>query len=267
MKHFVLAFLAAAAFCTQGVAQNKVMNISTSSSTLNLEQVLNTDRAAQLNRFFFAGYNTLCLPMSMTAEQVANAAEGLQIERLAAIRQEGNTLYLYFLDCTNEGIEAGVPYLIFSPKHQNFRAQNTQAVGFSTSLTTVRLNDNNGNQVAFSGTWNSMQQVGRYGIPAQQDAYPLQSVLVRTVADKTFLPTRCGFVWEQQASTANDLQIKHVTNLNEVTGINNLKVKGARVDVYDIHGNVIRKQANGQNALQGLPRGIYVIGGEKVSVK
>ncbi|MBQ7472413.1 MAG: T9SS type A sorting domain-containing protein [Prevotella sp.] len=267
MKHFVLALLFVVAFGTQANAQKRVMNISTSSNTLNMEQILNTEQTARLNRFFFAGYNTLCLPMSLTAEQVANAAEGLQIERLAAIRQEGSALVLYFLDCTDEGIQAGVPYMVFSPKHQTFRAINTDALGFSTNLSTIRMNDDKGNQVAFCGTWKGLREEGRYGIPAQQDAYPLQSILVRTNADKTFLPTRCGIVWEEQSGSATELAVKHVTDLNEVTAISNLKVKGSRVDVYDMKGNMIRKQANGQNALIGLPSGIYVINGEKVAVK
>ncbi len=267
MKHLLLSLLAATAISMQATAQNRVMNISTSSKTLNMEQIKNTDRAAQLNRFLFAGYNTLCLPMSLSADYLAQTAADLQVERLAAIQQEGSTLYLYFLDCTDEGIEAGVPYLVFSPKHQNLHVKNTEAMNINSNLSTVRMSDANGNQVAFSGTWEALQQNGRYGIPAQQDAYPLQSVLVQTQADKTFLPTRCGFVWEQKASTATDLQIKHVTSLSEVTGINNLVVKGARVDVYDMKGNVVRRQADAQNALQGLPRGMYVVGGEKVSVK
>lgn len=41
----------------------------------------------------------------------------------------------------------------------------------------------------------------------------------------------------------------------------------ASVDVYNIQGMLVRKQVNPAEALQGLPRGIYIVGGRKVLVK
>ena len=108
MKHFTLALVAAAAFCSQAFAQNRVKNLYTSSETLNVS-MLNNEQPVQINRTLFAGYNTICLPMSLTAAQLQAAAKDVQVERLISIGQEGSTLNLYFLDCTSEGIEAGVP--------------------------------------------------------------------------------------------------------------------------------------------------------------
>jgi len=267
MKHITLAFLAAATLCTPALAQNKVKNLYTGSNTLNVEMLANTEQTVQVNRYLYAGYNTLCLPMSLSAEQLAAAARDVQVERLGAIRQEGNTLCLIFVDCTAEGIQAGTPYLIYSPTTQYFRARNTDALYINTELKTVRLTDGEGNQVAFGSSWESMQKNGRYGIPAQQDTYPLQSVLVRTEADKIFLPTRCGFTWEKQAAGAQNLIIKHVTDLSEATGIQSLSNSGAIVDVYDLKGNLVRKQVKGTEALRSLPTGVYVVGGEKVIIK
>ena len=115
MKHFTLLLMAAATICTNAFAQNRAKNIYTSTTELNLEVLQNQAQPVVLNRTLFAGYNTICLPMSLSAEQLQAAAKDVQVERLETIRQEGNTLNMYFLDCTNEGIEAGVPYLIFSP--------------------------------------------------------------------------------------------------------------------------------------------------------
>ena len=268
MKRYVLIIVAAAAVCTQVVAQNRVKYLSTSSERLNVEQlVTNNEQQVQLTRYLFAGYNTLCLPVSMSSEQLAAAAKDIQVERLAAIQQEGNELNLYFLDCTAEGIEAGVPYLVYSPTTQTMRVKGAEALKVNTELKTVRLSDGQGNQVAFDSSWESVEKVGRYGIPAQQDVTPLQSVLIRTEGDKKFLPTRCGFTWEQQAGTATELKIKHVTSLSaEATGISSLKVKGAKTDVYDLKGNLLIKQADASQ-LNSLPRGVYVIGGEKFAVK
>ena len=256
MKHFTLALMAAAALSTAAIAQNKVTTLSANTTSLNVEMVQQTDQTVQVSRYLFAGYNTMCLPMSVSAEQLAQA--GVTVERLAAIAQEGSTLNLYFVDCTAEGMEAGLPYLVYSQKAQSLRVRNTDAASINTVLQTVRMNDNQGNQVSFSSSWESLEQVGRYGIPAQQAAYPLESVLVRTEADKTFLPTRCGFTWETQSPTAQELRIQHVT-MADVTAINstlmNERVNG---EVYDLNGRRVTD----------MPRpGVYVVNGEKVVVK
>ena len=123
MKHITLLLLAAASICTSAFAQPRPKNVYTSSTTLNVEQFQNQAQPVVLNRTLYAGYNTICLPMSLSAEQLKAAAKDVQIERLEMVRQEGSTLNMYFLDCTNEGIEAGVPYLIFSPTFQTLLRQ------------------------------------------------------------------------------------------------------------------------------------------------
>ena len=119
MKKLLLALAIAATFCASAFAQNnRVVNLSTNSDNLNVMRMQNSEQTVSLNRYLFAGYNTLCLPVSMSAQQIDVAAPGLKVERLAGIGMEGSTLCLYFIDCTDEGIEAGYPYLIFSPtKH------------------------------------------------------------------------------------------------------------------------------------------------------
>lgn len=267
MKHFTLTLMAFAAMCTQSFAQS-TKHLYTSSSKLNIEALETTTQPVQINRTLFAGYNTICLPMSLSADQLQTAAPDVQVERLAAIRQEGSTLNLYFLDCTKEGIQAGQPYLIFSPKVQTLKALSTNAKAISTDLLSVSKSDENGNRVTFGSSWESLQVEGRYGIPAQQYAYVLESILIRTDADKTFLPTRCGFTWDTQAASASSLVIKHVTSLQGIeTSIEKLQAADASVDVYSTQGKLLKKQVSVNQALQSLPRGIYVIGGEKVAVK
>ena len=226
----------ATAMSTTAVAQNRVKNIYASTPKLDMELMQKSDQTVQLNRYFFAGYNTLCLPFSLTGDQMAAAAKDLKIERLAGIQQEGQTLNLYFVDCTADGIQAGVPYLIYSPTAQYLRVKNSEALNFDNELKAVRMSDNNGNTITFGSAWESIEKVGRYGIPAKQDVTPLQAILVRTNADKTFLPTRCGFSWDQQAPSATDLQIIHATSMAEVTAITtatqrkvNKNTKGLRI--------------------------------------
>lgn len=258
MKHFVLTLAAAALMFSQGaIAQNRVRNLSTETSSLQVEQVMNTDQTVQVSRYLFAGYNTLCLPMSLSAEQFAKTAPNVKVEKLAAIGQEGSTLCLYFVDCTDKGIEAGMPYLIFSPTTQYLRVKNTDANGFSADAKAVRLADNNGNQVCFSSSWNTRVTEGLYGIPAQQNVKILESVLIRTSGEQAFRPTRCGFNWEAQSPNATKLEIKHVSS-SDVTAINAAKVDNAAGDVYDLQG----RRLNSKPA-----KGVIIQNGRKVAVK
>ena len=258
MKQIVLAMMAMVLVSTQTATAQKVRNIYTEAQTLKVEQVQDTDNPVQVNRYLFAGYNSLCLPMTLDAQQLQAAAQGVRVERLAAIRQEGTTLRLYFVDCTSEGIEAGMPYLIFSPTRQYLRAKNTEASAFDTEIKTIRMDDGQGNQVSFSSSWNKRQKNGLYGIPAKQDVEILEAVLVRTTEELSFLPTRCGFSWEQQAPSAQNIEIVHTTD-GDLTAIQDVK-HTADTDgrYYNLRGHSVQSPAQ---------KGIYIQGGKKVVVK
>ena len=241
----------ATAVCTTAFAQNKVKNVYASSSKLNVEMLQNSEQTIQLNRYFFAGYNTLCLPMSLTADQLATAAKNLKVERLAGIRQEGSTLNLYFVDCTTDGIQAGMPYLVYSPTAQYLRVKNNEVLNIANDLKTVRMSDGQGNTVSFSSAWESIEKVGRYGIPAKQDVTPLESVLIRTEADKAFLPTRCGFMWDEQAPSATSIQIKHVSagDVTAILGVSQSKTSNGTA--YDLQGRKTTKTTKGLRIQDG----------------
>jgi hypothetical protein len=246
MKRLLLVMMVSMALSATAFAQNKVKNIYASSPKLNIEKMQDSDQTIQLNRYLYAGYNTLCLPFSLTADQVALVAKNLKVERLAGIRQEGATLNLYFVDCTAEGIQAGVPYLIYSPTSQYMRVKNTDVLNYNKELKAVRMADDNGNVITFGSSWESVEKVGRYGIPAKQDVTPLESVLVRTEGDKTFLPTRCGFTWDEQAPSANELKIQHIGSMGEVTTILGVKQNNSTGgDSYNIQGRKTTKNAKG----------------------
>ncbi len=264
MKKYLLSTVMFFAFALALSAQTKVKYVSSSSSKMDLSTLADNNVNTVITRHFMAGYNSLCLPFTLSGEELQTMAPGLRVERLAAIGQEGATLCLYFVDCTNDGIVAGMPYLVYSPTSQTVRAKSINASDVSENPITVRMNDKDGNAVVFGSSWQSITQVGRYGIPAKQDVTPLESVLVRTSGDKTFLPTRCGFVWEQQSSTAKHIEIRHAGEIGDVTAIQALGLGNADVDVYDVKGMVVKKQASSVNPLEGLPRGIYVVGGVKV---
>lgn len=241
MKQFVLVMMMATAVCTTALAQNKVKNVYASSEKLNIEMLQNSDQTIQLNRYFFAGYNTLCLPMSVSAEQLGD----VKVERFAGIRQEGDVLNLYFVECTNDGIQAGVPYLVYSPKSQYLRIKNTDAMMIDNQLTAIHMNDGKGNMVTFGSSWEVSDKEGRYGIPAQQKVTPLEAVLIKTTAEQKFLPTRCGFTWDMQNATAKELRIVHLAE-SEVTAIKNVTMmKNADDNIYDLNGRKVSQNSKG----------------------
>ena len=257
MKKILLAMMAVAMFNT-ATAQNRVKNLYTETQTLKVEQLQDTATPVQMNRYLYAGYNTLCLPVTLNAEQLAATAKDIRVERLEAIRQEGSTLRLYFVDCTSEGIEAGVPYLLFSPTRQYLKVKNTDANLINPEIHAVRMDDGQGNRVTFSSSWNMRQKDGLYGIPAKQNVEILESVLVRTTGEQAFLPTRCGFSWEQQSSTAQTLEIVH-TNRAGITGIKDVKQNATNDSrYYDL---------NGRTTSAPSQKGVYIHNGKQVVVK
>ena len=267
MKKITLTLLASAMLVMPVMAQNRTRNIYTWGNKLDTELLNDKSQKVQLNRTLFAGYNSICLPVSMTAEELQTAAKDVQIECLKAIHQEGDVLNLIFEDCTAEGLQAGVPYLIYTPTNQTLRA----AVNGEADMTLqhVTLKDKSGaNQVTFCSSWESVNEDGRYGIPARQDNPILESILVRTESDKTFLPTRCGFTWDGQSPSAQRLQILHVTNYSEgATCITNLTTSNTVADIYNLEGKLVSAQVPVGSTLQSLPQGVYVVNGQKVIVK
>ena len=191
MKHFVLTLAAMAVMGAQSAtAQNKVVNLTAESTTMNVAAVTETEQTVQLSRYLFAGYNTLCLPASLTADELQQAVPGARVERLAAIGQEGTTLYLYFVDCTAEGTEAGMPYLIFSPTAKYMRVKGINAATMNEDITTVRMSDGQGNQLSFGSSWTTRQKDGLYGIPAKQNVQVLESILIHHYISITPPPYR-----------------------------------------------------------------------------
>lgn len=270
MKQITLALLAAASFCTSSFAQTTTRNLYTSGTNLNVNELktVPAGRTIQLNRTLMAGYNTICLPVDLNAQQLQEAAKDVQIERMAAIKAENGTLNMYFIDCTKEGLQAGVPYLIFSPTTQTMRVKGAEMLNVDTELKSVTMRDEIGNQVTFGSSWDALKVEGRYGIPAQQDAYILESILIRTDGDKLFLPTRCGFTWDAQSAGVSNIEIKHVASLSGMeTSIEKLEAQGTLVDVYSTQGTLVKKQVSISEARTALPTGIYVVGGQKVAIK
>lgn len=225
--------------------------VSTSTATLKTEQIT-VD--TQVSRYFIAGYNTICLPFSVSAEDLQQAVgEGVMLEKLVGV--EGSELL--FMDVTEGGIEAGKPYLIYCPttKFAYFTNKDSQVLSQPSAITV--------GGVSMTSYFNTAKPTGIWGIPAKQDTDILQSVLVEVNSDKQFLPTRCGISCKNIMNPV----IKHIASMNGgETIIANLYAKNAVVDVYSTNGTLVSKGIR-MNDTQSLPKGIYVVNGVKFMVK
>ena len=263
MNKFTLSLLAFGAMSASAFAQS-TKYVFTSGQQLDTSVFTQQAQPFQLGRTLFAGYNTICLPVDLTPAQLQAIAKDVRIEEFTAIRQEGDVLNLYFTDCTDKGLQAGQSYLIYSPTQQYMRIKSSQVSGTGIDIRPTTLSDGQGNKVTFSSSWQAITEDGRYGIPALQDAYVLESVLVRTEGDKTFLPTRCGIKYEGTETPV----ILHVTSMEgEATAIQALQAQNAQVDIYTTGGKLVRKAVGMKDAMNSLKSGVYVVNGMKFMVK
>lgn len=255
MKTFtrvLAALLLAAGSSTMAYAQSVTLSTN---SNMDFSKVKETTTSVRLNRYFIEGYNTICLPFSVTSDKLHELmGEGVMLEKLAMA--EAGTLT--FVDVTSEGIEAGVPYLIYAPatRYVCFSTTDPNLVQTPKVLT---IGD-----ASMSGNFDRIQNPNLYGIPAKQDTAPLQAILVPTEGEKTFLPTRCGIMYNGTETPV----IAHISSLsNETTAIQALQARNAKVDIYTTTGTLVKKNIGMKDAMNTLTPGIYVVNGMKFMIK
>lgn len=254
MKKFYAIAIALLMGATGTISAQKTVGFSTTTK-LNFERVTENTTSVYLTRKFFAGYNTICLPFSVSAEQAkALVGEGYMLEKLAKV--EGETLF--FLDVTDKDIQAGVPYLIYSPTEQNVKFTNTDML-LAKEPIQLKVGD-----AVMCGKYEPTQEMNLFGIPAQQDTDILQSILIRTEADKTFLPTRCGISYPTCKAIPS---IAHVTDLKDATSVSKLMEQNAKVMIYNMNGQLVKKNVRINDAVNSLTPGVYVVNGQKIIVK
>ena len=97
------AFVMAAGFSVMASAQSVYLSTY---SKMDFSKVKETTATVRLNRYFYAGYNTLCLPFSVSADNLRQLmGEGVMLERL--VNAENGELT--FMGVTDQGVEAGMP--------------------------------------------------------------------------------------------------------------------------------------------------------------
>ena len=192
-------------------------------------------------------YGTICLPYAVAAGDY----EGAEFFTVAGCVKENGIINSIVLEAA-ESLEAGIPYIFCATGDELTATYNGEAVENAKA--------SNGLVGSFSGTDvsegmylltadNTVRQVGENGGHiAEHHAY----------FDLTAMP-------EYKGETAGvNLRIIH---LNDATDVSALKADGkALVDVFTLSGVKVRSQVPAREATNGLPRGIYIVNQQKITV-
>ena len=210
-----------------------------------------------LKRTLYAdgGWNTLCLPFSLTDEQT-KAAFGDDVELRTLASFDGKTLT--FAKAT--GITAGVPCLIKVSKV----ADNTYTF---TGVTTIAVKDKM--DFGSSGKKNNVEFVGIYspadvsvrGTAGKENALFLGAgnKFYKAKAGTTMKAFRAFFL----VPASTDTQALRAVIDGTTTGIDDLNIDTVKADgrVYNLNGQCVGY------SLEGLKAGIYIQNGKKVIKK
>ncbi|MCM1109574.1 MAG: PKD domain-containing protein [Clostridium sp.] len=187
-------------------------------------------------------WNTLCLPFSLTAEQVAEAGI-TEVRALADASLTGDDSYVSFVRVT-DGIEAGMPYLV--------RVEQPTTLAF-TNVTVVAAQPQplTAGQATMTGSYCRTSLNGAYYI--SNDRFYYADV---PVASKGFRAA----ITLTDAAGVSTLAIR----LDDATPIGLIaRDADGPVDVYTPDGIRLRTAVKAEHALDGLPRGIYIVNGKK----
>ena len=199
-------------------------------------------------------WNTFCVPFALTAEQVEANKLG-EVRRLSGMQASGEGITLDFDKV--DAVEAGVPYLV-KPEEA---VTEIKADGVMVSAKQPE---------AFP--MNLVSMTGNYGAThVPQGAYFINDDMfyLADQADKVSLKGFRAYInvdSESPVAGVNRLLIDidgSVTSVGEVLD-NTAEDGGKMVDVFTLSGVKVKAGVKKAEALCGLERGIYIVGGKKV---
>jgi hypothetical protein len=195
-----------------------------------------------LSRTFPAGWSTICLPFT-----TSTAMFGTDVKAQAFASADDNGLN--FEEVTK--LDANKPYLIYFP------SETTTPVYLSADVKTTTPESVTFGDFTFCGSYEaSIRMAGKYGVADQGNVQKL----MLGGEGSTLKATRAYF------TKSGDQPAMININLDgNATGIENIEQNQADIyDVYNLQGQLIRKNAT---SLNGLAKGIYIVNGKKVMVK
>ena len=212
---------------------NQSSNVTLSAGTYNVT----------INRTFAQGWNTLCLPFSITPAEIgAKAAQEFNSV------SEGKTLNFAAVS----QMQANVPYLVF------FENATTSPFYYCGTTQEPSAQDVTHDGITFSGNFaanKNMQSL--YGVAKGTDGH--QRILLGSAG--ATLPAMAAFFSSTQPLANMSLRMEG-ENMTDIEAIQTTENE-AQTDVYTLQGTRIQPATKGAR----LPKGIYIINGKKVIVK
>lgn len=201
-----------------------------------------------IDRAFSRGWNTVCLPFNTTA---ASLCEGAVAQSFVSYDAENGLTFERI-----EDMKANVPYLIWMPDAVDAgkELKNVEVVAPQAGSVTS-------NGMTFSGNYAPHFHVdGMYGVVTDGEG---TSRIVRGGSTAYVNGTRAYFTLAGGQSLGST-RLHFDTEADAPTAIGSIEAAPAQqrpVAVYDAAGRLLpHAKAN----LEGLPRGIYIVGGHKV---
>lgn len=213
------------------------------------------------DRYLFTGWNTISIPFAMTEQEIDDAlGQGVRLERLVGVTQQGTEIVLNFQDCKAEGIQANTPYILYYPGETGTKKMHVNARVESKESKVTMITDC-GVEVTLSGAAVKTDGKDLYGIRAINN---IDANFTYIDIDKVFFyATRCyiSIPGEQHFTlTTNHLAAGEVTSINDIAAANDI------VDVYNTLGIRVAHNVKAGD-INDLTPGIYVVKGHKIIVK
>lgn len=198
-------------------------------------------------------WNTICLPFSMNKEQISEVyGEGSELRSFYNV--EDSKLVFAAADA----IEAGVPYL-FKPANSISGSVFLRSdIKLVSNATTTRTNEATGQEYKFVGV------ISPTALEATDIFIGTDGNLYYPDMDTEGANMINGMRAYMQLPDGTDAKTFVINTDGETTAINNAPaIKAASTAVYTISG----QKVGNHDAMDKLPRGIYIAGGKKIVVK
>lgn len=199
-------------------------------------------------------WNTICFPFALDASQISSIfGAGTVVKELSGVTFNGDNASLTFTQVNS--IEANKPYIMQVNTGQSvYTIENVNVVPSNELTTTV----------------DGVQFVGNYVYPKVMDNaggtdYYILNDVFKSSTGRTKIKGYRAYFHVPTSAGVKTLGFS-IDDEGTVTGIQT--VDGAFVtlpaDVYSLSGQLVHRQAT---SLKGLPRGTYLVGGQKVLVR
>ncbi len=225
------------------------------------------------------GWEGICLPF--TVQSYTHESHGA----IAPFRNDNSEFHFWLHQMTEQGmatatnIEANMPYIISMPNNTSYPATYNQAgkVTFSAKNAVVPVSVPSmihlaDGSIGIAGVYNSLSKMeGFYALNVgdDMDEYPEGSVFVNNY--RTIRPFEVySYHADRSAGTRSIISVASLFTggVDGATGILDAtdKQDSDEVKVYSVNG-ILLKKGNRNEVINSLPKGLYIIGNQKIMVK